>query len=202
MKLLFYTQCAVIFAALYLMHPDTAASQTRFHIELDYHHNWGLGESGPNYHFSRRDMDMYGNSLHLTAFYKVAKRLSLGIGMGADRYESPGYNTFPLFVSGQYQLLPVRLPGGYVYSNLGYGIGSGGNVTKGWLWDLGIGYKKMFRKHLGLNFQLGYNLKQFRGIPTYDVVETPDTEPGFEVLYLGEKNSLRHSVSVGIGLIL
>ena len=171
-------------------------------MELDYHYRWGLNESGYNYHFSRSDMDMYGHSLHLTAFYKVAKRLSLGIGIGTDRYESPGYNTFPLFVSGHYQPLPVRLPGGYVYSNLGYGIGSGVSVTNGWLWDLGIGYKKMFRKHLGLNFQLGYNLKQFRGIPAYDVVETPDTEPGFEVLYLGGKNSLRHSLSVGVGLIL
>lgn len=202
MKLSFFIKCAVILAALSLMYPGMVASQSRFHVVLDYHYNWGLNESGYHYSLSRHDMEMYGNSLHLTAFYKAAKRLSLGIGIGADRYESPSYNTFPLFVSGHYQLLPVRLPGGYVYSNLGYSIGREGNTTKGWLGDLGLGYKKMFRKHFGLNFQLGYNLKQFKGIPTYDVVIIPGAEPDFEVLYLGEKNSLRHSLSVGIGLIL
>lgn len=64
--------------------------------------------------------------------------------------------------------------------------------------DLGIGYTKMFRRHFGLNFQIGYNLKEFAGIPSYryDI----DTE-NITITYLGNIKDLRHSLSIGIGLV-
>lgn len=64
------------------------------------------------------------------------------------------------------------------------------------MWDAGVGYTKMFRKHFGLNFQLGYNLKEFGKIPSYEI-----NFPNGEVNYVGEKSSIRHSVSFGIGLV-
>lgn len=69
-------------------------------------------------------------------------------------------------------------------------------IAPGWLWDLGIGYTKMFRRHFGLNFQIGYNLKEFGGIPSYNY--NIDTE---EITYLGTISDLRHSLSVGIGFV-
>lgn len=71
------------------------SSQSRFHIELDCHYIFGLSERGEFANFSRNEYKMYGNSLHLSGNYKFSDAWSAGIGIGADRFENPGYNTFP-----------------------------------------------------------------------------------------------------------
>ena len=77
----------------------------------------------------------------------------------------------------------------YLYTHLGYALKSN-NSAHGAMGEIGMGYKHMFRKHFGLKFDLGYNLKNFRE-KVYD----------FEL----EKNSVfsscRHSFNVGIGMI-
>lgn len=76
----------------------------------------------------------------------------------------------------------------YLYTNLGYGVFSRDeSIYPGWMWNAGVGYIKMFRKHFGLNFQVGYNLKEFRGVYS-------DADGNFS------GNSIRHSLSLGIGL--
>lgn len=161
---------------------------------FNYHYNLGLSENGYDYHLNRNDRNLYGNSLHLSALYDMTKKLSIGIGMGADRYEP--YNTFPVFATLHYRPTFQNLPGGYAYTNIGYAIVNNDNVSSGLVWGAGIGYLKMFRRHFGLNFQFGYDLKQFADIPTYEVV-IPDNA----INYLGEKSSIRHSLSFGIGLV-
>lgn len=165
--------------------------RVKFHVALDYHYNYGIGS---NQEWVSNEHEG-GHSLHLTALYDFASKLSAGVGIGADRYTSPDFNTFPIYGTVHYRPL-VRIPQVCLYTNLGYGCFSNEAIAAGWVWDLGIGYTKMFRKHFGLNFQLGYNLKEFAGIPTYEL--NPDTG---DIKYVGKSNDIRHSLSLGIGLV-
>lgn len=188
MRNIVFIVCLFVSAALY--------SQNEFYtpkvrIILDYHYNLGFSERGDLYNVTRSDLKMYGNSIRLYGLYNINTRLSVGAGAGLDRYENTGHNTLPLFLTCHYAALP-SVPRVYGFTYLGYAIGSS-NFTNGMLFDLGIGYKKMFRRHFGMNFQLGYNLKQFEG----------------ETLFFDNKEDLhainysqwRHSLSFGIGFI-
>lgn len=163
---------------------------SRFHMVLDYHFNLGFGENHNGTPLRRSDgYNMRGNSLHLTALYDITKRISFGAGIGADRYEEPGYNTIPVFGTFRYRPFRTFLDA-YTYTNLGYGLFGGENSSSysGWMWDAGVGYNLMFRRHFGLNFQVGYNLKEFR-----DVYSDADGNLS--------GNSIRHSLSLGFGLV-
>lgn len=185
---------ALIIGTLFLLIP-TVKAQSKFHIILDYHYNLGVCEKYWGRTFDRGEYKMHGNSLHFTALYDITQKISAGVGIGADRYEEPGYNTFPVYGTFRYRPVPKFL-NGYVFTDLGYGLFKNDNVAPGWMWNAGIGYTKMFRKHFGLNFQLGYNLKEFGGIPSYEV----DLVNG-EFNFIGKKSSIRHSVSFGFGLV-
>lgn len=163
---------------------------SRFHMVLDYHFNLGFGENHNGTPLRRSDgYNMRGNSLHLTALYDITKRISFGAGIGADRYEEPGYNTIPVFGTFRYRPFRTFLDA-YTYTNLGYGLFGGEDSSShfGWMWDAGVGYNLMFRRHFGLNFQVGYNLKEFRDV-YYDA----------DGSWSG--NSIRHSLSLGFGLV-
>ena len=169
-------------------------SETKFHVTLDYHYNFGLATKEKWWNNGER---LGGHSLHLTALYNITPRIATGIGIGADRYTHPGFNTIPVY--GTFRYSPIaKIPKGYLYTNLGYGCFANEAISSGWMWDLGIGYTKMFRKHFGLNFQIGYNLKEFADIPSYryDI----DTE-NIVITYLGKVKDLRHSLSFGIGMV-
>ncbi len=164
-------------------------AQCRFHVVLDYHFNLGFSENYNGTPIRRSDgYNMHGNSLRLTALYDITQRISAGAGIGADRYEEPGYNTFPVFGTFRYRPLR-RFLDTYLYTNLGYGLSNRDNsIYSGWVWDAGVGYIKMFRRHFGLNFQVGYNLKEFRDVHS-------DVDGNLS------GNSIRHSLSLGIGLV-
>lgn len=162
----------------------------KFHVLLDYHYNLGLANK-----LQWNSGNMAGHSLHLMALYDFTSRFAAGIGIGADRYTHPGFNTIPVYATFRYK--PVSsIPKGYIYTNLGYGCFSNIAIDPGWMWDLGIGYTKMFGRHFGLNFQIGYNLKEFAGIPSYDY----NLDTG-NITYLGTVSDFRHSLSMGIGLV-
>ncbi|MDR0746031.1 MAG: hypothetical protein LBF17_06020 [Mediterranea sp.] len=158
---------------------------------VDYHYNLGVSERGDLYNTTRSGLKMYGNSIHLYGLYNINNRLSVGAGAGLDRYENTGHNTLPLFLTGHYVPI-ISIPHAYAYTNLGYAI-PGSTFTEGMLLDLGIGYRKMFRRHFGMNFQFGYNLKQLKG----------------EVLFIDDKEKMktsdysqwRHSLAFGVGFI-
>lgn len=140
---------------------------SRFHIVLDYHYNLGLSQRiGSQTQGRNETYRMGGNSLHLTALYDFTEKFSAGAGIGADRYTNTDFNTFPVYAAFRYRPLS-RIPAAYVYTNAGYGLFKSVNIYAGWVGDLGIGYQYMLRKHFGLNFQLGYNLKEFAGIESY-----------------------------------
>lgn len=186
MKKRFLTLSVILFLLGIL--PISSFAQSKINIFLDYHYQFGLFEKA-GYSISRKDSKMYGNSLHLSTLYNFTQQLSAGVGVGADRYENPGYNTFPLFASLHYAPLKKHTDL-YAFTNIGYAVIGKQETYTGMMWDLGIGYKKMFRSHFGLNFQFGYNLKQFRNINsdvTSDIMQ--------------RENSTRSSLSLGIGVI-
>ena len=195
MKKRMFGRVAALIAGMLLLQTSAATAQ-RFHVVLDYHYNLGFSERYDGEKLSRGDgYKMHGNSLHLTALYDITQRISAGAGIGADRYEEPGYNTFPLF--GTFRYRPIRtFLDTYVYTNLGYGVFTReDSIYPGWMWDAGVGYTKMFRKHFGLNFQVGYNLKEFHGQNFYEI----DPDSGAD--YVRKFNSVRHSLSLGVGLV-
>ncbi|MCF2576125.1 hypothetical protein I6E18_08075 [Phocaeicola barnesiae] len=169
-------------------------SETKFHVTLDYHYNFGLATKEKWWNNGER---LGGHSLHLTALYNITPRIATGIGIGADRYTHPDFNTIPIY--GTFRYSPItKIPKGYLYTNLGYGCFANEAISSGWMWDLGIGYTKMFRKHFGLNFQIGYNLKEFADIPSYRYdIDSENTV----ITYLGKVKDLRHSLSFGIGMV-
>ncbi len=167
-------------------------AQSKVNIFLDYHYRLGLYEIHKPYNISRKESKMYGNSIHLSVLYNITKQISAGIGMGADRYENPSYNTFPLFASAHYSPLKKHT-NFYTYTNVGYAIVGKQETYKGAMWDLGVGYKKMFRRHFGLNFQVGYNWKQFQNVPSYVMIE--------DAMLPSRNDNTRSSISLGLGLI-
>jgi hypothetical protein len=172
---------------LLLCTPFYVMSQNDLHLNLDYHYSVGISERGDLYNIDRHDSKMYGNSLRLSAVYSFSKKFDSGIGVGADRCENPGYNTFPIF--GILRYFPFsQNHNPYVYTNVGYAINTS-NSNPGAMWDLGVGYQKMLRKHFGLKMELGYSLKNIKG----DLLMEGTT--------IGSVSQTRNSLSMGLGLI-
>jgi hypothetical protein len=171
--------------------PLGLAAQPKFHAIVDYHYLLGLREHWPDYTVTRSDSKMHGNSIRLSLLYSVTDQVALGVGAGLDHYDYSEYaysNTVPIF--GLVHVAPLKsLPQAYAYGDLGYSP-SGKNIEKGLLFDTGVGYKWMFHPHFGLNFQLGYNMKQFSYDVTNSSTQKTETERGY-----------RHSLTFGVGLI-
>ena len=169
-------------------------AQSKSHVVTDIHYLYGLSETGTGLAtLTRNDVNLYGKSLHFTGLYDFSKSISAGIGVGADRYEKPGYNTFPIFATLQYFPI-ITFPSAYAYTNLGTAI-KGSDAHSGLMFDAGLGYRKMLKKHFGLNFQLGYNLKHINDTPNYILAEDNQSYERISV------TSVRHSISLGVGVI-
>ena len=170
------------------------SAQSKIHFVTDIHYLYGLSEKSSYLTITHKDVNLYGKSLHLTSLYDFSKSISAGVGIGADRYENPGYNTLPVFASLHYTPFVITHPRTYLFTNLGFGI-KNSYAHSGLMFDAGIGYKKMFGHRFGLNFQLGYNLKQINETPVY--IPTADNQ-SYELVLV---TSTRHSLSLGIGVI-
>ena len=102
----------------------------------------------------------YGKSLRLMVGYFVNPHLSAGIGFGADRYESYGVNTLPLFADFRGYLKDKgNTP--YVFADAGYAVRFSVAQERGFLIDAGLGYKFLSSKKIGMTVAVGYNYKQF-----------------------------------------
>lgn len=186
MTRLFCLKSVAILFSLILFQSIDAKAQCKFHVDLDYHYYFGLAEKvSINRHTdTRSDYKMGGNSLTLAARYDVHPKVSVGAGFGLSRYTQGYVNTLPVYVTLRYKPIE-KMKDAYVFTDLGYGIDSEeDDFTPGVLFNLGVGYTKMFAKHFGVNFQLGYNLKQFK----YTHSNIPNLE------------ATRHSVIFGLGL--
>ncbi len=186
MKKSFYYKPVVIAFFLLILLSINAKAQCKFHVDLDYHYYFGLAETtnrGPHTK-TRSDSNMGGNSLTLAARYDVHPDISVGVGVGLARYTQGAFNTLPIYATLRYKPIE-KMKDAYVFTDLGYAIESKkDDFTQGALVNLGVGYTKMFAKHFGVNFQLGYNLKTF----SYPYGDTPALK------------ATRHSVIFGVGL--
>jgi hypothetical protein len=181
-------------------------NNTKFHVELDYSYQLGLGEHlhDYDYHFSG---SLGGHALTVNMLYNITPALTTGIGIGLSRYTSEYYsddNTMPLYASLRYR--PIRsCRSFYTYTDIGYALLGDGknsdnsNFTGGMLWNFGAGYQLMFHRHFGLNFKIGYNLQQFRnqGIITVSSNTTGDNYNSGVIW----RSLWRHSIQLGFGFI-
>jgi len=184
MKNSFYYKSVVIAFSLVILLSIDAKAQSKFHVDLDYHYYFGLAGKVGSKTDTRSDYNMGGNSLTLAARYDVHPKVSVGAGVGLARYTQRYFNTLPIYATLRYKPIE-KVKDAYVFTDLGYAIDSEkDDFTPGVLFNLGVGYTKMFAKHFGVNFQLGYNLKQFK----YTHSNIPNLE------------ATRHSVIFGLGL--
>ena len=177
----------LIIGALLFLCILVSQAQSKFQVNLDYRYMLGLSEKGDVWDFSRKDVKMYGNALRLSCLYSLSSQVAVGVGIGADRYETPAYNTLPVFATVHYNP-NINVPI-YLFYDAGYSFETETAVS-GFLTDIGIGYKHMIKNHFGLNFQMGYNLKQFNG-------KIYNFETGNNI----SCTQTRHSLTFGIGFI-
>lgn len=168
-------------------------AQSRFHIDLDYHYNLGFSEKILDMNYGRKSYKMGGSSLRLSTRYDVTTNLSAGIGAGLDRYTETDFNTMPIFATLRYNPLK-KVHNAYVFSDIGYAFPITKDYNPGFTGKIGVGYLLAIAKHFGMNFQIAYDLKDFRKIPTisYD-------EESLQNRYY-YSNSIRHSISFGVGV--
>lgn len=171
----------------------TTLAQSKLHFDLDYQYSLGMSGKIAGYTYNRGSYKMGGNLLQVAARYDVATQWSVGIGMGLARYTEPDFNTYPMFATLRYK--PVRkLPQAYLFTDLGYGLKLADDSNSGFSGRLGIGYTWMIMRRFGLNFQIAYDLKNFRDITTAYYDEATDKTEFFT------SNGTRHSITFGIGL--
>lgn len=202
------TKLTAFIAALLLW--TALPSQAQFHAELGYRYGLGLNEQMLGECVYRDQYKMYSNTILLNFMYDITPQMSAGAGVGFTLCETGSHGSLPVYATFRYSPLK-KVPGFYAFTDLGYAppIGPGKSITwsmgqeqtryeglnYGWLWDLGVGYRIMFRKHFGLNFQLCYNLQQFGG--TNILVNNEMTQQS----YYDISDNLRHSLSAGIALV-
>lgn len=170
----------------------------KLHVELDYSYNLGLSAKLEGEKYNAGDLDLYGHGLHLSVLYDLSQRITLGVGVGFERYEKLADNTLPVFATLQYR--PMRsVPNIYVFTVLGHGVISSdqcSDMAAGWMGDVGIGYRKMWCKHLGWNARIGYDFRQFKGIDNnvWDDVQMIMTQGK-------DFTNYRHSLMFSLGLV-
>lgn len=170
-------------------------SQKKVMVNIDYGYLLGLKEKFDDWSLSRSDMKMSGNSLHVSALYPVSESISLGAGVGLDRYLKPEYNTMPIFAAARFAPLSSYRDI-YAFTNVGYSIG-GDNYANGALFDIGIGYKWMVKPKFGITFKLGYNMKVTSGGSNADLPE----DISFSFVSINNVDHTRHSLVIGAGVI-
>ncbi|MBR0042867.1 MAG: outer membrane beta-barrel protein [Bacteroides sp.] len=154
---------------------DKHLNSNELEFNIDFHHTWGLVEKGDGY---KNQNDLYGNSARISVLYRFTPRLKAGVGIGLEMYSLPNTNTKPVFLAVQYAPLKKDLKP-YLFTNIGYGL-DGDDFNEGWLAEVGVGYKYMFKRHFGLKAEVGYNYKSFN---------------------YGDWQLNRHSISAGFGLV-
>ena len=82
----------------------------------------------------------------------------------------------------------------YLFSDIGYALKIAQDYNPGFTGKLGFGYVLQVTNHLGVNFQVAYDFKDFQKIPTISY----DEENQKNIYY--DSNSIRHSISFGVGV--
>lgn len=174
-----------------------AAEPGKFQFDIDYQYTLGLKQSALGSSVNRNKFEMHGNAFLLSGLYNINDKFSVGAGFGLDSF-SPSPKTLPIFATFRYRpLQTLSLKDMYCFTNLGYGVLSTDNYeyAPGWLFNIGIGWQKMFRKHFGINLKIGYSLNEFRS-EKHDYDDVTGS-------FVGSKfNVLRNSILFGFGFVI
>lgn len=188
--------------------PSAAQNDARFHFELDYSYQLGFSESLHNYNYHNAK-GMGGHSLTINALYNIRPDITVGVGYGLARYteeDGGGVNTMPLYATLRYRPFATHRAA-YAYTDLGYALmdkKEESRFSSGVHGALGVGYQLMFKRHFGLNFKLGYEIRQMRNIPVYyDIPASSQATPQDNTGHwaYGYTSLWRHSLQMGIGLV-
>jgi hypothetical protein len=179
-----------------------AAEPAKIQVGLDYHYNFGFAERFYGHTYTRSDYAMSGNSLRLSFLYNINSKYTAGVGVGLENYD--GWNTLPIFATFRYRPFTAPLlKDFYAFATPGYSVstGDGFDITSGMVGDLGIGWTKMLRRHFGVNFQIGYQLKQIR-FPYY-IYDFYDEvyDDNYVESTRTTASDWRHSITFGFGLV-
>ncbi len=179
-----------IFLFLITLNTFSVYGQEKFHIHLDYNYLLGFYEKS---YFGTIKSGLNGFDVNIAGMCDFNKRLSAGIGVGAEKLYDPSYTILPV-VFAKITYSPIRTTEKpYIYTKLGYGIETGIS-NAGLLLSTGLGYKFQLRKRFALNFMLGYHLQTIR----YDITYYSDEGTITDVK---RDNNTRHSLSGGVGFI-
>jgi|SRR5690606_8133261 len=98
-----------------------------------------------------------GNSLQTINGYFINPKISLGIGLGIERFNSPDANTFPIFLDVRYYL-EDDYNSFYAFADAGFLSKLDNSFRKGGMLGGGIGYKFFINsnKTIALVFDVGY----------------------------------------------
>lgn len=179
-----------------------AVEPGRFQFSLDFSLSAGFSQNFKTLADSPvgSDKTYSGFLSHATLLYNINKKFTTGIGIGLDTY-TLAPNAVPVLCTFRHRpIQKIVWDNFYYFTNLGYSIPFVDTKTfaAGWLWDLGIGWQKNFRKHFGLNVHLGYGLKEFRTYYGY-----ADSLFGTIAVKFPNKYSIvRNSIAIGIGIVI
>jgi hypothetical protein len=115
-----------------------------------------------------------GNSIQTINGFFLSPKFSLGIGLGLERFDNPGANTFPIFIDARYYL-EDNYNSIYTFANAGTLAKVGDDFNKGAMLGIGLGYKFFINsnKTIALLTDLGYNHRLIK-VPFIDNPNTSD----------------------------
>lgn len=119
-----------------------------------------LSADGDYISYPFEEWKLYGKSLRFYFGYFINTHFSVGIGFGADRYEEPGANTFPIFIDLRGYLKDSKNTP-FLFFDAGNSLKFSEAKEKGFLLDAGSGYKFFITKRFCLLGSVGYNYKHF-----------------------------------------
>lgn len=163
--------------------------------ELGFYKGTGLSTDFPHITFVENG---YAKSLRFVAGYFINPHFSAGVGFGADRFENPGANTFPVFLDIRGYFKNARNTP-FVFLDAGKTVVFNSQAQEdGILLDGGAGYKFFIGKKTCLIAKAGYNYfnnKEFLWMSTDTDSMEPDAD-SYRWFCLQ-----RQSVTFSIGLL-
>ncbi len=127
----------------------------RFYKTFEFTYAKGLSLSTDSEFDMRGWGPGYTKSLRIGAGWFVNPHLSVGLGFGADRYEDPGANTFPLFLDFR-GFLRNNSSTPFAFVNVGKTVAFSAAQEKGNLFETGLGYQLGLSRKTRLSCKIGY----------------------------------------------
>jgi hypothetical protein len=171
---------------------QSGSFRSKLHFDINYNLDMGLAQTLEGKTFNRNDYTMWRDAFRAAVRYDVTPRLSAGVGIGSSSCTEPSFNTYPVYATLQYKPFKnkERI---FAYADLGYSLKFASVSYAGFTGGIGMGYRWKLGTKSTINLTVGYDLKDFRGVDMYTVDEN------YQRHYY-TTNSIRHSLSIGVGV--